>query len=72
MPIAKKQFEFAIRGRGIATSTAGVVSQANMTFPIDAITVNGREIKLSDLDSTQRAAIIAAVELLIATYAGIS
>ena len=47
MTVAKKQFEFVIRGRVLALDTAGVKAIANLQTIIDAVVVEGIEYDLT-------------------------
>lgn len=68
MPIPKKIYEYRLSGRGIVTNTALAVAQDNLTVALDDVVINGRDVPLAALNTTQKNNITAAVETLVSLY----
>lgn len=72
MPINKKQGEFQINGRIFAVSTdVSALLSANVSAITTDIILDGVDVKLSTLDSTQQTAITAAVKALVIIKKGL-
>lgn len=72
MTIDKKQFEFEVSGRILATDVDGNVEVANLTPDTDFVVINGLEIPAADIDSGLIDDLNAAILAIVSDYKSLS